>query len=187
MFIIKNRTEIIRFGLFLLLMGAMAYFVASRLETWRTSGREQVRATQPAVSPLSAGAQVPDLLEKAQAVPDGADFFADFRMERERTRSAFRETLKEVMENQAAAAATRQQAGDQYLAAGRFAALEDGAEQMVRAKGFADVVVNLGENTAHVVVKAKELSQQHSMQVVDMVSRITGVKVTAIHVIHRER
>lgn len=186
MFIVKHRTEIIRFGLFLLLMGAMAYFVASRLETWRTSGREQSRVTQPAVSPLGAGTPLPDLVAKAQAAPDGADFFADFRMERERSRSAYRETLRDLMENEATASSTRNQAGEEYLAAGRFAALEDRAEQMVRAKGFADVVVNLSASTVQVVVKAKELSQQQAMQVVDMVSRITGVKATAIQVIHRE-
>jgi stage III sporulation protein AH len=187
MFIVKNKGEVIRFGLFLLLMGAMAFFVASRVESWRTSGRAQVRSTQPAVSPVTEITPPPSLIEKAQAAPDGANFFADFRMERERTRSALSETLKDVMENQAAAADTRHDAGAQYLATGRFAALEDRAEQMVKAKGFDDAVVNLSDSSAHVVVMAKELSPQQYMQVADMVSRITGIKATGIHVFNRER
>jgi stage III sporulation protein AH len=187
MFIVKNKAEVIRFGLFLLLMGAMAFFVASRVESWRTSGRAQVQGTQSAISPVAGISPQPTLIEKAQAAPDGANFFADFRMERERTRSALSEQLKEVMENQAAAADTRHDAGAQYLATGRFAALEDRAEQMVKAKGFDDAVVNLSDASAHVVVKAKELSPQQYMQVADMVSRITGIKATGIHVFNRER
>jgi stage III sporulation protein AH len=193
MFIVKKRAELLRFGAFLVIMGAMAYFVASRMQTWLASRTDPSltnppRLTQPAAtSPFTGGTGAPHLIEQAPAVPDGSNFFADFRMERERNRAGLQEMLQSLMDNASTSAATRQQAGDQYMAAGRTAALEDRAEQMVKAKGFEDVVVNLAESGAQVVVKAKSINQQQAMQVVDMVSRITGVKPGAIQVMNRER
>lgn len=179
MFIVKRRSEVVRFGIFLALMGLMAYYVAGKMELWRVS-RERSSGAAP-VNGTPATEQT-GLAEST----DGRDFFADFRMGRERSRGALRETLKEVMES-GADQDIKKQASQQYLEIGRTASLEDRAEAMVKAKGFEDVVVHLAEGTAQVVVKTATLTQQQFVQVVDMVSRITGVKASAIQVLARDR
>jgi stage III sporulation protein AH len=56
---------------------------------------------------------------------------------------------------------------------------------MVKARGFSDVVVHLSQGSAQVVVKAASVTQQEVAQVIDTVSRITGVRATAITVMAR--
>lgn len=182
MFIVKRRSEVLRFGLFLVLAGLMAYYVAGKFSEWRISRTHGPAATLPAQGPLIAGPQTAD--PSAQA--DGAEFFAEFRMGRERNRGALKETLKEVMDSQSADTETRKQASQQYLAAGRASALEDQAEQLIRAKGFDDALVNLMEGTVQVVVKSHALSQQQFLQLVDLVSRVTGVKAAGVQVMYKD-
>lgn len=186
MFIVKRRSEVLRFGLFLVLVGLMAYYVAGKFSEWRVS--RAPAATVPTQGPLIAGPQTADPVGSATGgTADGVDFFAEFRMGRERNRGALKETLKEVMDSQSADADTRKVASQQYLAAGRTASLEDQAEQLIRAKGFDDALVNLMEGTAQVVVKAHALSQQQFLQLVDLVSRVTGVKAAGVQVMSKDR
>lgn len=189
MIIVKKRAEIVRFGLFLALMGAMAYFVATKMETWRASQAEPPARTEPASGPIMPGALDTGPLQAAldRGTANGEDFFAEYRMDRERRRGALREELNGLMESQSADAEVKKQASQQLLEATRLASMEETAEQMVKAKGFADVVVHLSGSAAQVVVRAKELSQQQYLQVADMVSRVTSLKQHAIVVMVRDR
>lgn len=221
MFIVKKRSELIKFGLFLLAVGLMAFYVTGRFAAWRQTmageSQREVRAAAPAtpagqakaapadqakagaqatpapqaksaaVSPILGGSQQgADLAARAQATSDGSDFFAEFRMERERSRAALTSTLQEVMAGQSIDAGVRKQATEQYMAVSRITSLEAQAEAMIRARGFSDVLVYLSDSAAQVVVKQKELNQAQVMQVVDMVSKVTGVKPASVVVIPRE-
>lgn len=177
MFIVKKRSELVRFGLFLALAGAMAWFVASRFNTWRVSQGDVAPDLNPPPS---------DTTPVVGAEPTGADFFADFRLERSRQRSALQASLKEVIGNPGTADDVRKEAQQQYLALSRQAAQEDTAESMLKAKGFTDVVVKISQGTAEVVVKGAGLSNEQYLQVVEMVARVTGVKQSAIHAMARE-
>jgi len=184
-FIVKKRSEVVRFGLFLILAGLLVWFVLGRFERWRLSQEPEAEALPtggPVVAvPVTAG----DSLAPA-AFTDGRDYFAEFRMERERTRGALGERLKELIDSPAASAEVRKQASEQYLKLTQATALESQAESMVKARGFEEVVVHLSAESAHVVVKGASISQQQFLQVVDVVSRITGVKSSAISVLARE-
>jgi len=186
MFIVKRRAEVVRFGVFLVLTGLMAYYVAGKFAQWRVS-RGHAPAAVTTQTRLAATPPAANPLDQAGATSDGVDFFAEFRMGRERNRGALRETLKDVMESASADADTRKQASQQYLTVGRTVSLEEQAEQMIKAKGFDDALVNLMEGTAQVVVKAHSLSQQQFLQVVDLVSRVTGVKAAGVQVMYKDR
>ncbi|MFZ5816804.1 MAG: SpoIIIAH-like family protein [Bacillota bacterium] len=183
MFIVKKRSEIARFGLFLLLVGLLVWFVSGRVDLWRVSERpaEPPPTNRPLVTaPPAVGAAELDLTE-------GHDYFAEYRIARERSRGALGERLRELMDSPSADEAVRREASQQYLELGRTADRESRAEAMVKARGFEDVIVHLSEGSAQVVVKAASLSQQQVVQVMDTVSRVTGVKSTAITVMAKYR
>lgn len=178
MFIVKRRSEIAKFAFFLVLMGLMAYYVAGKAAQWRAARGESLGALPAVTEPEPE-------LQPSQS--DGRDYFALFRMDRERRRGALRETLQQVMASESADTETRRKASQQLLEEGNLANLESRAELLVKAKGFEDVTVDLGDGTARVVIRAPALSEPQFVQVVDMVNRITGVKPGAIQVIARER
>lgn len=179
MFIVKRRAEVARFGLFLLLIGLMAFFFVSKLEQWR----------------LSQGATSGNLPVLNEALPeyapevaaDGKDYFAIARMDRAISRSAWRETLKEMIDSPATDANVKKQAGEEYLAVAKLASLEELAENILRGKGYEDVLVTISEGSAQVVVKAAGLPEPQARQVADTVAGVTGLKLTNIKVFFRER
>lgn len=181
MIIVKRKGEIIRFGLFLLLIGLMAWFVASRVAAWRMA------LQAPPVPATAAVPQSQGQLAPAVQTATRADFFAEFRMERERTRSALLERLREVMEGEAADPEARRLASLQYLRAGETQALESRAEAMLKARGFDDGIVSLGEGNAQVVLRTAHLTQQQYLQVVDMISKVAGLRGASVQVMARER
>lgn len=192
MFIVKKRSELMRFALFLVLLGLIVWFVSARVDLWRVSERPAADGA-PTIGPLLSApppSQAGEEAEPAAAsldLSDGQDYFAEYRIDRERTRGALGERLKELMESPAASEDVRKQASEQYLALGQAAALESRAEAMVKARGFDDVIVHLADGSAQVVVKAKALTQQQVIQVMDTVSRITGVKSSSITVLAKYR
>lgn len=185
-FVVKKRSELLRFGLFLVVVGLLAWYVAGRVDLWRLSRRATEHAALASASPgtaMPARAEAPAGAGALDPTDDGRDYFAEYRMARERTRGALGERLKELMESAHTPDSARQQATEQYLKLGQNAALESQAEALVMARGFEDVIVYLADGSAQVVVRAAQLSQQQFLQVVDTVSRVTGVKSSAITVL----
>lgn len=177
MFIVKRKAEVLRFGLFLALMGVMVYYVSTMVDTWRVS-----QSTTNTSSPIA----LPSLPEVMVPSPEGSDYFTEFRMDRLQNRSALSERLKEVMDSTGSDGEVRKQASNEYIEVSRLASLEDRAEALVRAKGFDDALVTLWQGTATVIVRSGSISQSQFHQVLDMVSRITGVKPAAIQVMTKE-
>lgn len=194
----KKRSELMRFGIFVLLLGLIVWFVTGRVDLWRSSEAEVVKEAAPVSSPLVTASPVSkDSVPAGEAqrpatassldLSDGRDYFAEYRIDRERTRGALGERLKELMESQSAAEEVRKQASQEYLLLSQTAAKESRAEAMVKARGFDDVIVHLTEGTAQVVVKARSLTQQQVVQIIDTVSRTTGVKSSAVTVLAKYR
>lgn len=198
MFFVTRRSEIVRFGLFLLVAALLAWFVVGRFEMWRLSEADPGQVGESAHESDSApgdpapgnsqgkgAATVPAAGVQGLDVSAGRDYFAEYRIDRERTRGALAERLLELMNSDAASDEVRRQASEQYLALGQTAALESQAEAIVKARGFDDVIVQLAEDSAQVVVKAASLNEQQVLSILDSVSRVTGIKSTAISVMAR--
>ena len=186
MFIVKRGSEIVRFGIFVLIAGLMVYFIYSRSELFQSSAAKPSEPKAPAKvtakQPAPANATALPVVS-----PDGSNFFAQFRIDREQQRSARQEELQAMIDNPNIDGDTRKAAAGELRTVQRLAALENQAETMVKAKGFGDVVVMLTEQSAQVVVRSASLTPQQAVQVLDTVSRLTGVKPSAIAVDAKER
>lgn len=177
MFIVKRKGEILRMGLFLILMGAMAYFIFSRSSSFATSQKSAPPVTSAGATPVE-----PFMPQ----VTDGRDFYAEARLARDQDRSLRQEQLTAMVNNPNVDADVRKSAAEELRAAMKYASLETQAEALVRGRGVDDVLVKLTDNQAMVYVKAKDASRQQAVQVADAVATVTGLKLNAVKVRFQE-
>ena len=165
---IGRRRDVLRFGLFLTLVAALSLVVRALFGTFLTAAPAAVGATVG--PPLLSGIAVP-----AVAAVRSGGFFADFRLERDRGRSAQQEVIRAVLAGQSLDAATRQDSTQRYLWIARAIAQENEAEGLIRGLGFSDALVLLSEGSANVIVRAASLDRTQVAQIADIVGRTTGV------------
>ncbi|MDR3593002.1 MAG: SpoIIIAH-like family protein [Negativicutes bacterium] len=122
----------------------------------------------------SAMQVVKPLSSEPANVSPAADFFTEYRLERDRLRSERSELLREVFKN-ARGDDSRQKTQDAILKLTIDKQRESEMENLIKARGFADALVFLRDNTVSVVVKAQTLSREEVIQVADIISRVAGV------------
>ena len=105
---------------------------------------------------------------------------AQAKVNREQVRSKNKEMLLEIINNGNIEDARKQDAVDAMVALTDKAEREAAAEMLLEAKGFADVVVNIEDDTADVVVGSAELGDAERAQIEDIMKRKTGVSAENI-------
>ena len=112
-----------------------------------------------------------------EAVLTGAaTYSAQARITREQTRAQNKETLLEIINNEALSQEQKEEAIASMVNMTDLAEKEEAAELLLQAKGFEHAVVNLTGDTADVVVSASELDDAKRAQIEDIVKRKTGVE-----------
>jgi len=109
------------------------------------------------------------------------DFFTEYRLERDRIRSERCDILRDSIKN-AKNEDTRIHAQDTVLKIIMEKQKEAEMENLIRAKGFADALVFIRDNSISAVVKATSLSREEVIQVAEVISRISGIKVEDISI-----
>lgn len=110
------------------------------------------------------------------------EFFTEYRMERERTRSQQIELLREIVNNSQSPADTRKEAQKKILDMTGQMKKELEAEKLIVARGYKDAVVLIQPNTISVIVAGKSLSPEDNARIAQLVARATGMKVAEISV-----
>jgi len=105
---------------------------------------------------------------------------AQAKVNREQVRSQNKELLMEVINNVNISDEQKQSAVDAVIALTDIAERETAAEILLEAKGFPDVVVNIVDDTADVVVNAAYLDDARLAQIEDIMKRKTGVSAENI-------
>ena len=100
---------------------------------------------------------------------------AQARLTREQTRAKNKEVLLDIINNGALGEGQKEQAVQEMIDLTAVAEKEAAAEILLEAKGFADAVVSMQENSVDVVVNASELTDVQRAQIEDIVKRKTGV------------
>lgn len=126
---------------------------------------------------LSVSKPVTATHEQPAATPVVAlDFFTEYRMDRDRLRSERVDLLKELAQNAKSEDAPRQKAQEAIIKITVERQKELEIENLIKARGFADVIVFMRENSMNVVVKANSLNKEEVMQIADVISRSAGIK-----------
>lgn len=109
----------------------------------------------------------------AQSASTGVNFFASYREERDQVRTQELAYLDAIVA-QGADAETLSDAQKQKLDLVNAMETELTVENLVRAKGFSDVIVSIHEGSVNVVVGADKLNDEQVAQILDIVLRETG-------------
>jgi len=130
----------------------------------------QVRANR------SNAMQVTKQVFPDQVVPAMApDFFTEYRLERDKIRSERSDLLREIIQN-APTQDTKQQAQETILKMTLEKQREVEMENLIKAKGFADALVVVRDNSVSAIVKTTALTHEEVVQVAEVISRISGIK-----------
>ncbi|MBC9784904.1 SpoIIIAH-like family protein [Heliobacterium chlorum] len=116
----------------------------------------------------------------------GNNFFADYRMERERTRGQQIELLREIVNNEQSSGETRKEAQKKLIDLTTLMNKEMEAEKLIVAKGYKDAVVIVQPDSVSVVVAAKELTTEERTGLTEAVAKTIGIKSNNIVVMTKE-
>lgn len=107
-------------------------------------------------------------------------FSASAKLSREQTRSQTTENLMEVINNSEAAESIRQEAMDSLMRLTEISESELAAETLLEAKGYANSVVSINDDSVDVVICLESLTEAQKAQVEDIVKRKAGVEADQI-------
>jgi len=130
----------------------------------------------------STAMQVTKNVTVEQVIPvSSPDFFTEYRLERDKIRSERSDLLREsikISKNDE----SRVRAQDIVLKMIMEKQKEAEMESLIRARGFADALVFIRENSVSAIIKTSSLSREEVVQIADVISRVSGVKVEDISI-----
>ena len=105
----------------------------------------------------------------------GYSFASEAKLSRDQTRVKNTESLLQIINSEVVSEVQKQAAIDQMLELTDISERETGAETLLAAKGFEDVVVSISEMKVDVVINQSEISDVQRAQIEDVITRKTGV------------
>lgn len=175
-------------------VATMAVLVCAAVAlNWKYSGEEAVQSVQETgtkilgEATLVSGQEETDVETAAadeEAVYTGSDYFASARLTRQQARDNAISLLQDAAAQEGADAATANEASEsiQVLAANTLK--EAQIENLVTAKGYADCVAFLGDNSLSVVVSTGtgELTVEDVAKITDIAMTETGLDAGGIRI-----
>ncbi len=115
--------------------------------------------------------------------PQESTYFIEYRMKRDRIRSQEIEMLKDLIDNPDTSQESKRDAEQELLSLVVHMEKELKVENLIKAKGYKDVVFFFEDGMANVVVKTEELSESQFLQIAEEVAKITEENMENIKVI----
>ncbi|MCR5700917.1 MAG: SpoIIIAH-like family protein [Lachnospiraceae bacterium] len=110
----------------------------------------------------------------------GSVTLSQAKLSREQTRSKAKEMLLEIINNDSLSEDAKKDAVAKMLSMTERMEKETAAENQLAAKGFADAVVNISDESVDVSVPVAELTDKQRTQIEDIITRNTGYELTKI-------
>lgn len=117
------------------------------------------------------------VLTSAKAVTNN---MASVKLTREQNRSKSRETLMDIIGDEALSDEAKKEAADTYVRLNDTIEMETDIETVLAAKGYTDVVVTIGDESVDVTLGAAELDDAERAQIEDIVTRKTGYNISNV-------
>lgn len=102
------------------------------------------------------------------------------KLNREQTRSKAKEMLLEIINNENLSEESKKEAIDKMLTLTERMEKETAAETQLAAKGFADSIVSISDDSVDVTLSISELTDTQRTQIEDIIMRKTGCDLTQI-------
>ena len=130
----------------------------------------------------SEGSETSDT-SSVQTTTEGSEYFVSARLTREQSRQEALDVLKDVLSDVKVDEAAQTEAIAASAKIAESIELEAKAENLIKAKGFADCMVYLDEDKANVIVQAEELVESQVMQIKDIVSSTANISASNITIV----
>ncbi len=105
---------------------------------------------------------------------------ASVKLTREQNRSKSRETLMDIIGDEALSDEAKKEAADTYVRLNDTIEMETDIETVLAAKGYTDVVVTIGDESVDVTLGVTELGDAERAQIEDIVTRKTGYNISNV-------
>ncbi|MCM1498112.1 MAG: SpoIIIAH-like family protein [Clostridium sp.] len=102
------------------------------------------------------------------------------KLNREQTRSKAKEMLLEIINNDSLSEDSKKDAINKMLAMTERMEKETAAETQLTAKGFADSIVSISDDSVDVTLSISELTDTQRTQIEDIITRKTGCELNQI-------
>ena len=114
---------------------------------------------------------------------DTKDYFVQTRLDRETMYSQMLETYQKILENEKVPSDQKGIASNEIKNINNKKSALSIAENLIKTKGFDDVVILINDNSINVVVKQKEnLKEEQVAQITNIVSRELKAEIADIHI-----
>ena len=120
--------------------------------------------------------------EESTDTPQTEDYFDKARASRIAAREESLRLVQETLGRADASAEEKKQAQELACAVAERVLQESNIENLILAKGFEESVVFIDGDTCSVVVKAAELQQQESLQILEMVMNHAGISSDKVQI-----
>lgn len=111
------------------------------------------------------------------------DFFANYRLERERVRAQMVEMLNSVISDPNSDAASRKDAQKKLMDISDHMERELQLENLIKAKGYDEAAMFIQSGSATAILKKDGMMEEDVSAVADIISRVTGYNLEDIVVI----
>lgn len=126
--------------------------------------------------------EMPPVQEEEQ----GDQFFMEYRLERDRRRAQEIELLQSMYNTSDEGSDVKQEVQYKLLAITNSIDQELTLEALIMARGYADAVAVVQPESATIVVRAGDFTEEDAARIADLVTRTTGIPLSKITVFARE-
>lgn len=109
-------------------------------------------------------------------------YFVQAKLEREQARASQKDMLTEMINNTNVDDTKKQECADNLLEIQQRIEKETAAEAMIESKGFSEAYVRIDDDTVDVVVNKSELTDTELAQIMDIVTRKTGMSESQVRI-----
>ncbi|WBY64821.1 MAG: Sporulation protein [Thermocaproicibacter melissae] len=142
-------------------------------------------AKSSASSAKSQSAASSSAAKQTEANTSTDDFFTQAALSRQKAQDEAKETFAKILEDTSKSDAAHKEAVDKAAKMTENLLKQANIETLIKAKGYSDCIVTLGEDQCSVIVKTKENSQNDAIVIQDIVASQTGLSFDKIHIIER--
>ncbi len=127
----------------------------------------------------------PDSTQTAGTPSEEENYFTATALNRQQSRDEAIDVLRIISEDEEASAEARQEAAEMISKIAVDIQNEASIETLVKAKGFAECVAVISENSVSVVVSAESLLASDAAQILSIVYDTTGISPDKVSIINR--
>ena len=183
----KRNAVVVAIGLFVCAAVYLNWNYEQESQAGKTLGQSTMVGSETEDPLVSTGAEDTQVVtQTAQSQASG--YFAAARLNRQQARDSALSLLQEAAAREDADEAMKEQVNDTIQTMADYTVTEAQIENLVVAKGYADCVAFIGEESLSLAVSAPEggLTETDTAKIVDMVNQTAGFTAEQIKIIEVE-